>query len=292
MVIGIGDTVTVTNTVGANAEDSDALGVMSFYAKQQATRSEKLDLATMAYALLAAWQMGWYWEKVDKHVEGRDCAIGKYVSKDEDKEANMGMLGFLLDLEDYRDTHDWKILEDKYAVVKEIDFGEWEPNACSSSLRYVSDLANDVKTIDSMEEMFADQSHDGIPDGWGTHDGSLALGLGAAFSGPIMNMASVDMYEDFKQHTIPIVQQAQMSMKGIYNISSIMKYYEQAISIHEGLADMYLQGFNSAGAMLGTAIGKLGNAASGSGSTMTFNSNSVSGSSSTVHPAGMIGGVR
>lgn len=284
MVIGIGDTVTVTNTVGANAEDSDALGVMSFYAKQQATRSEELDAKMLLYAAAAVAQMIWYWKKVKDHVKDRDCAIGEY------EEDNKGMLGFLWQIEHYRDTYDWDILNDKYAILGEIDFNEWKDSSCSTAMNYVGDLANDGESIDDMERMFAKTSHDGVPDGWGIHDGSLVLGLGAAYSGPVMNMARVEMFEEFKQHVIPIVQQAQMSMKGIYNISSIMKYYEQVIGIHEGLATMFLQGFNSAGALLGTALGQIANAASGSGSTMTFNSSSVSGSSSTVHPVGTIGG--
>lgn len=289
MVLGFGDTVQITNTVG-DITDNDALGIMAYWHKSQAERQEKLDEMTGLYTLLAIGQMIYYWTKVDEHVDERDCAIGKYT--DENKKDNAGMLGFLFDLEKYRDEVDWDILNDKYAVLGEIDFNEWKDSSCSTAMNYVGDLANDGESIDDMERMFAKTSHGGVPDGWGIHDGSLVLGLGAAYSGPVMNMAKVEMFEEFKQHVIPIVQQAQMSMKGIYNISSIMRYYEQAIQIREGLADMYLQGFNSAGAMLGTSLGRLANAASGSGSTMTFNSSSVGGSSAVVHPAGTIGGVR
>lgn len=264
-------------------DDSSALGIMASYQKQQMERQEDLDLTMLAYAVLAIVQMKWYWDKLKKHIEERDCAIGVYDKTDR------GMLGFLREIEYYRDTYDWQILKEKRDILGKINFNEWKGSACSTAMNYVDDLANDVKTIDDMERMFADTSHDGVPDGWGIHDGSLALGLGAAYSGPVMNMARVEMFEEFKQHVIPIVQQAQMSMKGIYNISSIIKYYEQAISIHEGLATMYLQGFNSAGALLGTALGKLASSASGSGSTMTFNSSTITGSSPTVHPIGTIG---
>lgn len=255
-----------------------ALGTMALYQKQQMDRQGELDIEMMAYALLAIYQMYQYWKKVKEHTEERDCAIGEYV------DGNEGMLGFLFEIEKTRNEVDWGILQRKANVKNEIKFEEWKPNSCADATRYIGDLKNDVGTIEDMEQMFADCSCSGIPEGWGIHDGSLAFGLGAAYSGPIMNMAAVDMFEEFKQHVISIVQQAQMSMKGIYNISSVMKYYEQAISIREGLATMYLQGFNSAGAMLGTALERLGHAAAGSGTVI--NTSSIGGSSTTAIPIG------
>ena len=266
------------------AEDT-ALGILGLQAKEQRERQAELDLAMLVYAGLAILQMIYYWDKVDDYVKKRDCAIGEFVK------TNEGMLGFLAELEDYRDK-DWKTLDEKASIKDKIKFDKWKPKFCENATLYQSRSNHDSQMIDRFEQMFSETAIDGIPEGWSIHDGSLAFGLGASFSGPLYNIAQIEMYETFKANAIAIVQQAQMSMKAIYNISSIMKYYEQAIGIYEGFASMYMQGFNSAGAMLGTSLGKLFSAAPGSGSPTTFNSSSVSGSSSSVHPAGMIGGVR
>ena len=265
------------------AEDT-ALGILGLQAKEQRERQAELDLAMLVYAGLAILQMIYYWDKVDDYVEKRDCAIGEFTKENE------GMLGFLAELEDYRDK-DWLTLQEKSNIKNQINFNEWKPNSCQNATLYQAASNHDSQMIDAFEEMFANSAPEGIPEGWGIHDGSFAFGLGMSFSGPLLNVAQIEMYETFKANAIAIVQQAQMSMKAIYNISSIMKYYEQAIGIYEGFASMYMQGFNSAGAMLGTSLGKLFSAAPGSGSSTTFNSSSVSGSSSSVHPAGMIGGV-
>lgn len=271
MVIGIGDTVTVTNTVEATPQGNDALGVIAYYARQQATREEELDVETLLFAGLAIAQMLYYWDKVDDHTDARDCAIGEFAQD------NMGMLGFMWELENYRDTVDFPILMEKAAIKDRIDFDEWEPDSCSTATLYVDELQGDGSAIDNYERMFAACSCAGIPEGWGIHDGSLVAGLGAAYSGPIANIAAVEMFEDFKGHAISVVQKAQMAMKAIYNISGIMRYYEQAIAIHEGLATMFIQGFNSAGAMLGTALGKLAVAAPGSGNSVSVGGKGMAG---------------
>lgn len=279
MIFGIGDTVNVTNNPG----DGSALGWMGLYHQNEYQRKQELDVEMLVFAGLAIAQMLYYWDKVDDHTDARDCAIGEYAA------GNMGMLGFLFELEQYRDTVDWPILQRKARIMNEIDFDDWAPRSCSTATLYVNDMVQDSRVLDGMERMFADCSCAGVPEGWGMHDGSLALGLGASVSGPMMNIVAVELFEEFKGNAIHIVQQAQMAMKAIYNISGIMRYYEQTIAIHEGLASMFIQGFNSAGAMLGTALGKLASSAAGSSNTVRVGEG---GSSATVHAAGQIGGVR
>lgn len=261
--------------------DGSALGWMGLYHQNELTRKQELDVEMLIFAGLAIAQMLYYWDKVDDHTDARDCAIGKYEAD------NMGMLGFLWELENYRDTVDFPILMEKASIKDQINFAEWEPNSCRTATLYNQKLEQDSMILDKMEQMFADCSCAGIPEGWGTHDGSLAFGLGAAYSGPIMNIAAVEMFEDFKGHAISVVQKAQMAMKAIYNISGIMRYYEQAIGIHEGLASMFIQGFNSAGAMLGTALGKLANAAPGSGNTVSVGGQGMPGSGSSTSAIGI-----
>ena len=267
MIFGIGDTVNVTNSPG----DGSALGWMGLYHQNEYNRKQELDIEMLVFAGLAIAQMIYYWDKVDEHTDARDCAIGKYAAN------NMGMLGFLWEIENYRDTVDWPILMEKASLKDQIDFDEWAPDSCNTAMLYTGELAREGAVLDRMEHMFASCSCAGIPEGWGTHDGSLACGLGASFSGPLMNIAAVEMFEDFKGHVISVVQKAQMAMKAIYNISGIMRYYEQVISIHEGLASMFIQGFNSAGAMLGTALGKLATAAAGSGNTVSVGGSGMPG---------------
>lgn len=267
MIFGIGDTVNVTNNPG----DGSALGWMGLYHQNEYERKQELDVEMLLFAGLAIAQMLYYWDKVDDHTDARDCAIGKFAQD------NMGMLGFMWELENYRDTVDFPILMEKAAIKDRIDFGEWEPDSCSTATLYVDELQGDGSAIDNYERMFAACSCAGIPEGWGIHDGTLVAGLGAAYSGPIANIAAVEMFEDFKGHAISVVQKAQMAMKAIYNISGIMRYYEQAIAIHEGLATMFIQGFNSAGAMLGTALGKLAAAAPGSGNSVSVGGKGMPG---------------
>ena len=266
------------------AEDT-ALGILGLQAKEQRERQGELDEAMLFYSALAIIQMLIYWDRHKDYVEKRDCAIGEeFVPEDK------GLIGFLAQLESYRDE-DWKTLGEKASIKDKIKFDEWKPKYCENATLYQSRSNHDSQMIDRFEQMFSETAIDGVPEGWSIHDGSLAFGLGASFSGPLYNIAQIEMFERFKADAIAIVQQAQMSMKAIYNASAIMKYYEQVIGIYEGFATMYMQGFNSAGAMLGTSLGKLFSAAPGSGSSTTFNSSSVSGSSSSVHPVGMIGGV-
>lgn len=239
--------------------ETSALGTMAMYQKQQMDRQGELDEAMLVYAGLAILQMLAYWKKMDEHVDDRDCAIGEYDRKDK------GMLGFLAELEYYRDKDDLGILNEKLGIKDKITAAlNQKPNSCETAMLYVDKLEHDGEMLDKFEESFAACSCAGVPDGWGMHDGSLAYGLGAAYAGPLMNIAAVELYETMKSHAVSIVQQAQASIKAIYNISGIMKYYEQVIGIHEGLATMYIQGFNSAGAMLGTALGKLAESAQGS----------------------------
>lgn len=267
----------VENTPG----DGSALGWMGLYHQNEVTRKQELDLEMLVFAGLAIAQMIYYWDKVDDHTDARDCAIGEYEA------SNMGLLGFLKELEDYRDTVDFPMLMRKAAIKDQINFNEWKPNSCKTATLYDGDLKNDGLVLDEMEEMFANCSCSGIPEGWGTHDGSLATGLAVSYTGPIMNIAAVEMFEDFKAHAISVVQKAQMAMKAIYNISGIIRYYEQAIGIHEGLASMFIQGFNSASAMLGTAIGKLANGAPGTGSTVSVGGMGMPGSGSSTTAIGI-----
>lgn len=254
MVLGIGDTVSVTNTVGGE----DALGVMGQYAQNRMQYEEELAAETLVYTALAIAQMIAYWILANDQINNRDRVIGKYAEDDD------GMLGFLWKLEKYRDEQDYPILLKKAAVKDGItrDLKSFEPDSCGDAVRYVEELEGDAASIDSMENMFAACSCSGIPQGWGIHDGSLALGLGASFAGPIMNIASVDIYNKFKYDAIELVQEAQSAMKTIYNISGVMAYYGQAINIFQGLADLFISGFNSAGAMLGTALGRMANSGS------------------------------
>lgn len=234
-------------------DDTSAMGTMALYQKQQMERQEELDLAMLGFAVIAIVQMVLYYDKAKDAIKDRNCVIGKYESSD------MGMLGFLAELESYRD-YDYSILVDKRENALDnasTMLNKWSPNYCDDAMRYTDEFIGDAKSIKDFEEMFAEYSHDGIPDGWGTHDGSLARGLGAAFAGPMMQVASKDLYEELKGKVLDLVLKAQSASKAIYNISSIMGYYTQAYQIYQGLSDLYISGFNSGAAMLGTSLGNL-----------------------------------
>lgn len=242
--------------------DSSALGVMAQYQQQQMSRQEELDAKMLVFAGLALAQMIIYYRKADEVMDERNCVLGEYNS------SNNGLLGFLAQLEEYRD-YDNTILELKKGSVAWANgmLSKWKPNSCTEATRYIGEFTGDSKSIKEFEKMFIGCSCSGAPEGWGTHDGSLARALGAAYAGPMMDVAAIDAYEDLKGKVVELVLKAQTSMKAIYNISSIMSYYSQAYGIYQGLADLYISGFNSGAAMLGVSLGNLYKPAASTGNT-------------------------
>lgn len=270
-------------------DDTSAMGTMALYQKQQMERQEELDLGMIGFAVMAALQMWHYWEKADKAIEERNCVIGEYESK------NMGMLGFLAQLEEYRDG-DYAILKNKKdRSISEATtmLNNWRPNYCDDAMRYTDEFVGDAESIKDFENMFAECSCSGIPEGWGTHDGSLARGLGAAFAGPMMQVASKDLYEELKGKALDLLMKAQAATKAIYNISSVMSYYTQAYQVYQGLSDLYISGFNSGAAMLGTSLGNIykPGAPTGGGTTVRVGGQGMPGGGGSSTTAIGIGGL-
>ena len=59
------------------------------------------------------------------------------------------MLGFMAELENYRDTVDIKILRDKARIKDQINFGEFEPKSCDTALLYYDDEILYVRCLKS-----------------------------------------------------------------------------------------------------------------------------------------------
>lgn len=230
-----------------------ALGTMSAYYKQRMEYENELQLATLAELAFSIVQMGYYYDEFkdaikDRGEGNRDDTIDK-----------------LIDFMDYlrgapRDK-DLSMINDKKGVL---NLAIPNSNVCNENVYYRKEIKADGDAVDASAERFIKESCCGIPYGWGIHEGQLASRLSVPIAGSYKAAAADRRRQEFIKNKIGLVQAAQRSIKALANASSVLAYYERAIAIYQGLADMFIQGFNSAGAGLGVALGKLSSATSSS----------------------------
>lgn len=241
-LFGIGDTGNyyITNSPG----DASALGQMGQYYRDRIQYEKELQLATLAELALAALQLVYYWNEFEEAIDERDNTIDE-------------MIEFMDWLRAQRDG------VDKPRIMQKRDILGLEApvaDACAENVRYMGDVFNDGNAVDASAMRFVRESCCGIPYGWGLHDGDLAAALSVPIEGSFQGAAADRRRQEFLKNQAALVQAAQRSIKSVINAGSILAYYDRAISIYGGLADMFIQGFNSAGAALGVALGKLAHA--------------------------------
>lgn len=288
MVLGIGDTTTVTLVQGTEikinntAGDTTALGTIGEYFEGQIEYRSAVKVQTLATCVLLLAQMVLYWNAYSKAEAKRDAAIDKEIS-------------FISAVESYKLNGTLISLLRKRKVAYGLDVPDID--ACANAVRYQDETFQDGTAVDNTAKHLARRASRGIPDGWGTHSGQLAAALAATNAGSFMAGNSRIRHEEFEDKKVGIVQASESGMKAIHRSSTIIGYYQQATAVYSGLADIYIQGFNSAGAGLGAALGQLtqsgaaktsGNASSAvlpaTGGNLEYNSTSdLGGDSGTMY---------
>lgn len=226
---------------------------------------EDLPLLLLAQVL----QLGIYYSLHDDAVDNRDEKIDDQIE-------------FMEKLNAYECGPDLEMLNCKKAVLNDLQLPLVD--MCSDVRKCAFEIGLDGFAVDLKTDDFIAQSCGEEPDCWGTHDGELYAAKAASYVGGITANALRRDQEDFRMKKTDLVRAAQQGMKAVFNSSTVLSKYAQAASIHSGLADLYLQGFNSAGAGLGVTLGNI-NSTTGT----TFGVGGNAGGASTGL-AGSIGG--
>ena len=229
-----------------------AVDVMGAYYQSRLEYEEELKIATLLEMGLAIAQLVEYGERLRNAVNNRDDTIQDQVN-------------FIGALRNLMYGQDLAAINRKFAVL-----GLEAPSNdhCRENVRYRWETARDGNAVDQMSKKLVDESIEGMPAGWAVHDGKLASALSLPVNGSYLSAAADRRKYDFIKAKVGLLHGAQRSAKALFNASMVLAEYDKAIGIYGGLADIFIQGFNSAGAALGTALGKLANAA-GHGETNT-----------------------
>lgn len=264
-----GSQVTVDNQ--PNKEGTYSLDVMGAYAKYKHQYDEDLAIQSVITAGLAAAQMVIYWSLFDEYLDKRDETLDMYIAFLEKCRERT----FNVDLPELKRIRN--VLDDD-----NLDEFSRRYHTCEEGKRFVysGDHTNYTKLEVHHDGEFVNKTnmdivnqatHGGdIPEGWGLHEGWLASAMSAGVTTSYSNHLAKHRYYDFLRAKARILHTAQQAMKAVIKASRIEEYYRQAAAIYSGLSDVFIQGFNSGGAALGTALGRLSNMGGGNtGGTMT-----------------------
>ena len=256
----------ITNEVA----DGSAVGMMGEYARYKRQYDEDLGLQSVITAGLAAAQMAIYWSLFDEYLEKRDETLDAYIVFLE----KCRQRTFNTDLPEIKRIRN--SLDDD-----NIDEFSRRYHTCEEGRRFVyeGDRTNYTKLEVYHDGEFVNKTNmdivnqatrDGdIPEGWGLHEGWLASAMSAGVTTSYSNHWAKHRYYDFLKAKARLLHTAQQAMKAIIKASRIEEYYRQAAQIYSGLSDIFIQGFNSGGAALGTALGRLSNSGTGNSATGT-----------------------
>ena len=256
----------VDNTVG----DGTALGVMGQEAQEQIERNASLKTEMGIFAGLSIGQLLAYWVLYNDQVNNRDRVLWgndncEWNSDDikppngvdcKYEDCEDSLIGFMKYVEERRDK-DFEILKYKLDLFGQIVADNETSNVCEEALRYGKNFCDASQSFNKLQENFAACSCAGIPEGWGLHDNTFGTSFGVALAGSIMTTGAKRLSEEFEKVKPELASNIQTSMKAIYNAQSVFGYYQQALGIFQGLSDLFISGFNSAGATLGIAVGQL-----------------------------------
>lgn len=242
-----GSYLTVDNPA---TEEGYALNILGYHAKERIEYNKQLKTETWTILIASIAQMIAYWYLFSDMLSRRDNALNK-------------VMGFMKRLRARTKEKDLPILKLKAEVL---NVSEPELDMCGTSKLFTEETQKDGKQLDKVNLGFGT-----APDGWGIHYGWLASALAAGTVSSYATYANKMRYYTFMTAKAKLLVRAQTSMKSVYNANGIMGYYQQAAKIYGGLADIFVQGFNSGGAALGTAIGRMsGMSSTGSGATSGY----------------------
>lgn len=227
--------------------------ILAQYYKTRMDYEESMKAESLIMTALYVAQLVLYYIELKEKIKDRDRIL--------DKE-----LEFLDYLHQRRNTFDAPELDKKDAVRR---LEEITPLVCEEASLYLNEVQQDAESFEDMEKMFAGCSCGGIPQGWGTHDGTLAAGLGSVSAGVILSTTAKRRAEEFNVHRMELIRGANMAIRGLFTADSVLAYYQQAVAIYQGLVDTFIGGFNSAGAGLGVALQRLSGSSAGRGTTIS-----------------------
>lgn len=246
---------------------SDHTDIMSAYAKYKHEYDTELSIQSVITAGLAAAQMIIYWDLFDEYLDKRDETLDMYIAFLEKCRART----FNVDLPELKRIRN--VLDDD-----NLDEFSRRYHTCEEGKRFVySGDHNDYTKLEvhhdgefvnrtNMDTVNKATNEGFIPDGWGLHEGWIASAMSAGVSTSLSNHLAKHRYYDFLRAKARLLHTAQQAMKAVIKASRIEEYYRQAAAIYSGLSDVFIQGFNSGGAALGTALGRLSSTGTSNGS--------------------------
>lgn len=230
----------------------------TYYDNQNADRAALQD-QTLLWMTLYAIQLGLYYDLWDEAIDDRDAVLNdQQVVLDYLHETDLAV--------------DHPMMQLKQDVVRlplpEVDM-------CGDAVMYASDALKDGAAVDSLAEKLMKSDCCGAPtdingDALSITEGQLHAVRASAYTGGVLANSAKRRREAFRKNKTALVLRAQSSSR--MAIGPILAMYQQAASIYEGLASIYLQGFNSAGAGLGVSLQRL---ASGNGATTSTGAGAV-----------------
>lgn len=222
--------------------DSASLAAIAAEATDELINKQALRAQTLIQTGLQLAQLVLYYDALDDAIDKRDLAI-------------QAQIDWMQELEDLKDSQDLPMLNLKASVLTALSLPG--VNLCGDALLQTSKALKDGQAVVEKSEHLAAQSCRGVPNGWGLHDGALKSSLSASHSGALLGNSGKRRVERFRKSKTQLVRAAQQGMKAVYNANDTLARYAQAAAIHTGFADIYIQGFNSAGAGLGVGLGRL-----------------------------------
>jgi hypothetical protein len=212
-----------------------------WYDNQNQDREDLFD-ATLAQTIAQFIQLGVYYTLAEEAIDSRDAKID-------------AQWAFMQKISDYECGPDYEMLQCKKDVLTQLELPTVD--MCSDIFKCTFESELDGVAVDAKSEDYASKTCKGIPNGWKMHDGDLFAAQASANIGGLIANSARRQQERFRQQKTDLVRSAQQGMKGLFNANSILAKYAQGAAIHSGLADLFIQGFNSAGAGLGVSLGRL-----------------------------------
>lgn len=208
--------------------------------EEENDRRKNLESANKALMGLLAAQMLLYLIEFLKNLDDRDDMIDKIID-------------FNQYLHDKKHGVDLQMVREKTGII---NLALPEVYQCSDVTRHSEFTMGDARAVDGMSEQFAKMSC-GIPNGWSMYEGELEGARVIADHGGFIVNASKREREWMQKQKTSLMVAAQRNIKSPFSASGIMAGYTQSMGIYSGLADLYAQGFNSAGAGLGVLLGRM-----------------------------------
>lgn len=227
-------------------------------------RSIALDIATGVQLAAQLAQITSYYNDADDAIDERDIKI-------------QAQIDFMQTLEDLKDTQDLPMINCKKDILTDLE--DLIIDKCDVVGELSTPSVIDGQGVINKTLNLADESCGGIPSGWKFNEGALYAAKAGSYVGGISANSESRRAEAFRSSRLSLTRSAHSGLKSIYNAGDVLSQYTQAASIHSGLADLFIQGFNSAGAALGASFGRL---ATGTGVERSVSSEPTSEGSNAI----------